>query len=303
MHISPSCETEYRNLKTAEIQKPRLLLPAALLSQYALRSEESRINITRILPPLKIQSKKHKYHYSEMHGINKLSVRIPRIRRRFQYTGAKDPALATQFPESNEGVITTPSKTNSNPELSPQIALNKKCKIGRTRYTRGSVDGIQGLHHHVRYEKNGLFHINRPYQQEFTRVELESENGAPFNYTRSGLCAYCPGWNFYELKNSNYAKHLSHNHGIYPDNTLAPDPLDLGLHYQGQHTSSPPGQYSSNTAYMAVRCPACSCLIQIRLALPNRLLSLKPYLRHYKDKHRVTEPSTAFILHEVHNGK
>ncbi|GEQ69083.1 hypothetical protein JCM33374_g2754 [Metschnikowia sp. JCM 33374] len=89
--------------------------------------------------------------------------------------------------------------------------------INRTRYHRGNIDVLHNLHPHVMYQRNPLFDINRPYQQEFTRVELNPLTGATINTTRSGLCPYCEEINFYELKNSCYSQHMSHSHGVHTD--------------------------------------------------------------------------------------
>lgn len=299
MQSSPCYEKQHNSFKNIKLQKRYVLPPDAFISRYRLGPQEGTANVSRILPPFNLQSKENKIHYSHPCRINKGGARLPRFRRKFQYTGVKDHVLATELLEPNGGMNTKVTKQGSDPRSSIQPVFNAKCKIRRNRFTRGSVDGIQGLHNHVSYVKNDLFQIDKPYQQEFTRVELGSENGLPLNHTRSGLCAYCPGWNFYELKNSNYAKHLGHSHGIYPDNTLAPDPLDMGLHYLNHNIISSIAHHSSKTAYLAVRCPVCSYLIQIRPALPGQLLNLKPYLRHFKDKHRVTKHTKEFVFLET----
>ncbi|KAJ8139956.1 hypothetical protein OY671_006845, partial [Metschnikowia pulcherrima] len=164
----------------------------------------------------------------------------------------------------------------------------KEGEINRRRFVRESLDGLAGLHPNVAYEKNPLFGLSRPYQQEFTRVELDPTTGVSIMETRSALCCYCEDLHFYELKNSCYSQHMSHSHGVYTDNTLAPDAIIPGDYNLSKKFT--PGRKTIPHARdrPGVVCPACLDVVEIRCwKSTSEKKPLSNYLRHFKDQHRV----------------
>ncbi|KAM9916227.1 hypothetical protein OXX59_010148, partial [Metschnikowia pulcherrima] len=172
----------------------------------------------------------------------------------------------------------------------------KEGEINRRRFVRGSLDGLAGLHPNVAYEKNPLFDLSRPYQQEFTRLELDPTTGMPIMETRSGLCCYCEDLHFYELKNSCYSQHMSHSHGVYTDNSLAPDAIIPGDYNLSKKFT--PGRKTIPHARdrPGVVCPACLDVIEVRCwKTTSEKKPLSNYLRHFKDQHRVESNKDTFV--------
>lgn len=177
-------------------------------------------------------------------------------------------------------------------------AYDELSHIVRTRYvwTRESFESLR--HDGMVYEYNEYFDVSRPYQQQFTRVE--HENGIMKNDTRSALCAYCEQPNFYELKNSCYAQHMSHLHGIFTDDYLTPNPIYPGRYLVAKNSNPNRKTVARVRECDSVVCPACYEVAEVRCW--KSTLALKPlsnYLRHFKEKHRVARNrDTYFCEHE-----
>ncbi|GEQ71787.1 hypothetical protein JCM33374_g5473 [Metschnikowia sp. JCM 33374] len=176
--------------------------------------------------------------------------------------------------------------------------------IIRTRYHRGNLDALKDLDPDVIYQKNPLFHISCPYQQEFTRVEVDLETGETKNTTRCGLCAYCPKLTFHELKNSAYAQHMAQRHGVFTNGYLTPNPLWRGQ-YKVCKKKTPTRKTNPRTRHKeAVVCPACFEVIEVSGASSRSRLSpsarlkknpLLMYLRHFLVVHRVDKKSKRYF--------
>lgn len=220
-------------------------------------------------------------------------------KRIFDYSQVKIFSHMERAPQlQNNARLPDPGTTNHQMQL--VILQNQSgCVINRTRYVRSNLDPLRYLHPNVIYEKNELFEANNPYQQEFTRVEIDPESGLPINETRSGLCPYCEDLSFYELKNSSYAQHLSHSHGVFTDNFLTPNPLHIGHYAVAKSTNSPRKTTARVRSHEGVVCPACYKVVEIRCW--SSTLVKKPlsnYLRHFKEEHRVGKNrSTYFRAH------
>ncbi|KAF7999601.1 hypothetical protein HF325_006277 [Metschnikowia pulcherrima] len=218
-----------------------------------------------------------------------------RVKRVFDYSEANVATFEVPCPELQKIMITREQLIGvCGDQFDEEKA--KEGAINRRRFVRGSLNGLAGLHPNVAYEKNHLFDISRPYQQEFTRVELNPTTGAPIMETRSGLCCYCEDLCFYELKNSCYSQHMSHSHGVYTDNTLAPDAIMPGEYNVSKKFT--PGRKTIPHARdrPGVVCPACLDVVEIRCW--SSTLEKKPltnYLRHFKDQHRVESRKNSFV--------
>lgn len=218
-----------------------------------------------------------------------------KLKRSFDYSYSPvkfqiEPALQLQ----NKAKLPDPGDTGHESQL-VMLQDQKDCVINRTRYIRGNLECLVHLHKNVVYEKNEFFNVSHPYQQEFTRVETD-QTGLPINETRSGLCPYCMDLSFYELKNSSYAQHLSHSHGIFTDNFLTPNPLNIGHYAVAKSTNSPRKTTARVRSHEGVVCPACYKVVEIRCWTST--LEKKPlsnYLRHFKEEHRVGKNRSSYF--------
>jgi hypothetical protein len=159
--------------------------------------------------------------------------------------------------------------------------------IRRTRFIRGSLEGLNGLHEDIRYEKNPCFSIERPYEPEFISYQVDKSNNLPYNETRSGLCPYCPEIKFRNFKTSTYSQHLALWHGIHTDNYLTPNPSHFGVYRlcKNRNLETRKTQaHSSNKK--GVVCPVCHEVIEVGCSKATRDKPLSGYLRHFRDAHR-----------------
>ncbi|KAM9939122.1 hypothetical protein OXX80_001395 [Metschnikowia pulcherrima] len=219
-----------------------------------------------------------------------------RVRRVFDYSEARVNTTEVPCPELRNRLVTREQIIEALGDQFDHSKAELVCAINRRRYVRESLDGLEGLHTNVAYEKNYLFNIAYPYQQEFTRVELDPTTGAPIKETRSALCCYCEDLRFYELKNSCYSQHMSHSHGVYTDNSLAPDPILQGKYSMSKKFT--PGRKTTPRPrdHPGVVCPVCLDLIEVCCWSSTREKNpLSNYLRHFKDKHRVEKRKETFF--------
>ncbi|KAM9930448.1 hypothetical protein OXX59_000510 [Metschnikowia pulcherrima] len=219
-----------------------------------------------------------------------------RVRRVFDYSEAKVNTTEVPCPELRNRLVTREQIIEALGDQFDHSKAELVCAINRRRYVRESLDGLEGLHPNVAYEKNYLFNIAYPYQQEFTRVEMDPTTGALIKETRSALCCYCEDLRFYELKNSCYSQHMSHSHGVYTDNSLAPDPILQGKYSMSKKFT--PGRKTTPRPrdHPGVVCPVCLDLIEVCCWSSTREKNpLSNYLRHFKDKHRVEKRKETFF--------
>ncbi|QBM87161.1 protein of unknown function DUF4451 [Metschnikowia aff. pulcherrima] len=219
-----------------------------------------------------------------------------RMKRVFDYSEAKVNTIEVPCPELRNRLVTREQIIEALGDQFDHSKAELVCDINRRRYVRESLDGLEGLHPNVAYEKNYLFNISHPYQQEFTRVELDPTTGAPIKETRSALCCYCEDLRFYELKNSCYSQHMSHSHGVYTDNSLAPDPILQGKYSMSKKFT--PGRKTTPRPrdHPGVVCPVCLDLIEVCCWSSTREKNpLSNYLRHFRDKHRVEKRKETFF--------
>lgn len=166
------------------------------------------------------------------------------------------------------------------------------CKINRTKFTRHTMEQLENLvislTYDVKYEKNTKYATEDPYQQEFTRVQIDPSNNLPLNSTRCGLCAYCPDIKFFNIKDSSYSQHLACNHGIFTNNYIAPDPYNYANYYVKKHDGIKDRKTTAKERLRkAVICPACHDRVEVNCSISTRgERPLINYLRHFKDKHR-----------------
>ncbi|KAM9911646.1 hypothetical protein OXX69_003325 [Metschnikowia pulcherrima] len=226
----------------------------------------------------------------------KNTIKPKRVRRVFDYSEARVNTTEVPCPELRNRPVTREQIIEALGDQFDHSKAELVCAINRRRYVRKSLDGLEGLHLNVAYEKNYLFDISHPYQQEFTRVELDPTTGAPIKETRSALCCYCEDLRFYELKNSCYSQHMSHSHGVYTDNSLAPDPILQGRYSMSKKFT--PGRKTTPRPrdHPGVVCPVCLDLIEVCCWASTREKNpLSNYLRHFKDKHRVEKRKETFF--------
>ncbi|KAM9937860.1 hypothetical protein OXX80_002616 [Metschnikowia pulcherrima] len=218
-----------------------------------------------------------------------------RVKRVFEYSKANVKTIEVPCPELQKIMITQAELIEvCGDQFDAEKA--KEGEINRRRFVRGSLNGLAGLHPNVAYEKNPLFDLSRPYQQEFTRVDLNPATGVPIMETRSGLCCYCEDLHFYELKNSCYSQHMSHSHGVYTDNSLAPDAIIPGDYNLSKKFT--PGRKTIPHARdrPGVVCPACLDVVEVRCwKSTSEKKPLSNYLRHFKDQHRVESNKDTFV--------
>lgn len=272
----------------------------ATLASLNLSSAYSRAKFRPILQSLPKEFRdesKDKASQATKYRVKKPVLRCNKNAKRiFDYSGIQvcqrvEPGYQLQnharLPEPELGMNLTQLVT-----LSDQ----SDCTINRTRYQRESLDALCFLHPNVTYEPNPHFGIDRPYQQEFTRVELDPATGAHIMATRSALCAYCEDLNFYELKNSAYAQHMSHLHGIYTDDFLAPNPMWMGEYKVAKCLGNKRLTNSRIRNHEGVICPACYQVIEVRCWSSTREKKpLSNYLRHFRKEHRVAKDGKLFF--------
>lgn len=220
------------------------------------------------------------------------------------------PKLDLHYPQDQieYWVELAPQLTNNAkaPELNPGQHMDKCVElyqgqkknliqnIVRTRYIRARDAFVKLQHPGVFYEYNEYFDISRPYQQQFTRVEVE--NGIPKNETRCALCAYCEKPSFFELKNLCYAQHMSHLHGIYTDDYLTPNPIYVGRYSVAKNSNPDRKTIARVRDHDCVVCPVCYNLSEIRCWTSTlRQKPLLNYLRHFKEYHRIGRQKTSFF--------
>lgn len=232
--------------------------------------------------------------------ISKRPRKKTKVKRDFDYSYAQIHCQIELAPQlQNTARLPDPGDTGHESQL-VLLQDQQGCIINRTRYVRGRLDGLKHLHKNVIYERNEFFDVSHPYQQEFTRVETDLATGLPINETRSGLCPYCAELSFYELKNSSYAQHLSHSHGIFTDNFLTPNPLNIGHYAVAKSTNSPRKTTARVRSHEGVVCPACYKVVEIRCWTST--LEKKPlsnYLRHFKEEHRVGKNRSSYFREQA----
>lgn len=161
----------------------------------------------------------------------------------------------------------------------PQHPIGLESGVLQRKIYFRDLSSIKDMVSFITYERSERFHVNRPYEPQFIRYELDEENMI-VTESKCGLCSYCPKVNFYPFKNSTYLSHLSLMHGIFPNNFVVPEGLYVGLY---QVSRSP---YSKNRSIIeALKCPVCFEVIPIRCwkTKANPLLS---YFRHFKKSHQ-----------------
>lgn len=227
------------------------------------------------------------------------SKKLKRKRRVFDYGGFRVPAFTMPAPRLQNNAVNQNIQHDNHKTLLVELHDQKQCIIERPRYVRGSLTLIKSMHANVRYDKNPYFGEKHPYQQEFTRVELHPVTGSAMMETRSGLCAYCEEISFFELKNLCYAQHMSHSHGIFTDDYLAPNPLYIGTYNVAKKPGPDRKTVPRRRSHECVVCPACFEIVEIKCwSLTLKDKPLLNYLRHFKDRHRVERRRELFFNHE-----
>lgn len=253
--------------------------------------------VRNILPKRQCPTPPHDLNKAMRQGrVSKRPRKKTKLKRAFDYSYAQVHCRVELAPQlQNTAKLPDPGDTGHESQL-VLLQDQQGCIINRTRFIRGSLDGLEHLHRNVTYERNDFFNVSHPYQQEFTRVEIDLATGLPINETRSGLCPYCAELSFYELKNSSYAQHLSHSHGIFTDNFLTPNPLNIGHYAVAKSTNSPRKTTARIRSHEGVVCPACYKVVEIRCWTST--LEKKPlsnYLRHFKEEHRVGKNRSSYF--------
>ena len=158
--------------------------------------------------------------------------------------------------------------------------------VNRTRYTRATIESLSILHPNVQYQRNSQFSIDKPYEPEYIRVQMNPVTNTPFNETRCGLCPYCPNLVFKNLKTSTYAQHLSLTHGIQTDNYITPNPLLYGS-YNLKKSNTNRKTKAHISEKNGVICPVCHDIVETECSKTTATQKpLNNYLRHFKEKHR-----------------
>ncbi|WPK23501.1 hypothetical protein PUMCH_000742 [Australozyma saopauloensis] len=174
-----------------------------------------------------------------------------------------------------------------------------ECTLQRVRHERVSLDGLKSLYKNYVFERNPLFGLRNPYQQEFTRIELCPITKEKIGSSRCALCLYCRDILFFELKNSNYSQHMCHNHGIYPDNYLTPEPLLLGKYFVQKAQNEKRKTALRKREREGVVCPVCYEVVEVRCwSTKVEKNPFSNYLRHFKLKHR--SRTTALLFFNLH---
>lgn len=183
-------------------------------------------------------------------------------------------------------------KVTNNQTSLIELQSQTTCKITRTRYLRSISDfkRIKENHKLIVYESNRSFSISKPYEYQIVRSQIDHSNGLPFNQTRAGLCPYCPEVKFFNIKNSSYSQHIASNHGVFPDNYLAPEPYNFGT-YKVKKSSEHRKTMSHERERDGVICPVCHEIIEANCSKVTRnARPLMGYLRHFKQVHRKGKP-------------
>ncbi|RKP33009.1 hypothetical protein METBISCDRAFT_25202 [Metschnikowia bicuspidata] len=220
-----------------------------------------------------------------------LTTLIP-LKNAVNYTGVSVPYTIVCSPLLTNSAVLPPTSLEYRKKLIRTFDA-KDCKIQRTRYVRESFAGFEGIHDTVWYEANPYFALDAPYQQQITRMQVVKKSCPP---ARSALCAYCEEIAFYDLKNSSYAQHMCHTHGIFPNGYLTPDPLYLGEYQVCKHNSSSRKTFARVRERQGVVCPVCYEVIEIRCWKSK--LDKNPfsnYLRHFKKEHRTWNTSLQYF--------
>ncbi|GEQ71771.1 hypothetical protein JCM33374_g5457 [Metschnikowia sp. JCM 33374] len=219
--------------------------------------------------------------------------RPKRKKKHYDYSTVNVKHTVVHVPQLQNKAKNTNIKDGSNEHRIKGHTYEPELPIKRTRYHRGNLDVLANLHPNMTYHKNSSFDIDKPYQQEFTRVEVDPSTGDTKNVTRSALCPYCEDVTFHVIKNSAYALHMSQVHGIYPHGYLAPNPLWHGEYKVINKVNAAKKKSTKNNE--AVVCPACYEVVGIsgsyfkskrKLPQSKKRPHLK-YLRHFQAKHRV----------------
>lgn len=160
-------------------------------------------------------------------------------------------------------------------------------QIKRTRYLRGDLSELASIDSQVQYQKNPCFGLDKPYEPEFIRFEVDPVTGFPYNETRCGLCPYCPDMKFRNFKTSTYSQHLALWHGVHTDNYLTPNPSHYGIYKLSKDKNI---EKRKTIAHLAnkngVVCPVCHDVIETECSKTTLDKPLSGYLRHFRDQHR-----------------
>lgn len=293
---SQSCAENEGNVAHSQINTSRFTFPQALCDYLSqTRTQSKSMALLQFKPIAKT-----------LQQLAQASQRKPCKSRRWN----PKPKLDLQYPidQIEYWVELAPQLTNNAkaPEVNPGQHMDKCLElyegqkrqqlqtIVRTRYVRARDAFLKLQHRDVFYEHNEYFDVSRPYQQQFTRVEVE--NGSPKNETRCALCAYCEQPSFFELKNLCYAQHMSHLHGIYTDDYLAPNPVYVGRYSVAKNANPDRKTVARVRDHDCVVCPVCYNLSEIRCW--SSTLKQKPllnYLRHFKECHRIGRQKDSFF--------
>ncbi|MDN6572537.1 MAG: DUF4451 domain-containing protein [Staphylococcus equorum] len=185
-------------------------------------------------------------------------------------------------PISESALILILSRLNKRKESEEERIFS----VNRTRYTRANIGSLSILHPNVQYQRNTQFSIDKPYEPEYIRVQMNPVTNAPFNETRCGLCPYCPSLVFKNLKTSTYAQHLSLTHGIQTDNYITPNPLLYGS-YNLKKNNTNRKTRAHISEKNGVICPVCHDIVETECSKTTATRKpLNNYLRHFKEKHR-----------------
>lgn len=228
---------------------------------------------------------------------SKISKRRQTAKEFYDYSGVKDRGYKHVIQQTNlRNIAKLESEEDIEKKIEPILVRFKRneearvINIKRTRYVRGNLDCLDGLHENTRYEKNLLFGIDRPYEPEFIRFNVNPQTKLPDNTTRAGLCAYCPEIEFRNLKTSTYAQHLTLWHGIHTDNYLTPNPSHYGVYKlcknKNLDTRKTTARVSSRNG---VVCPVCHEVVETECSKKTNDKPLSGYLRHFRDYHRQTQ--------------
>lgn len=150
--------------------------------------------------------------------------------------------------------------------------------LQRKIYVR-DISEIKDMVSNVFYKTSTQFNENTPYEPQYFRYELD-ENHKVVGESKCGLCAFCPEVRFYPFKNSSYLSHLTLMHGVYANNFVVPEGLNVGKYMLNRSSYS-----RKKNIIEALQCPVCFETIPIKCwkTKSNPLLS---YFRHFKKMHQ-----------------
>lgn len=160
-------------------------------------------------------------------------------------------------------------------------------KISRVHTQRLSLVNYNLDREFCLFRKNPDFTYDSFYLPEFLKVTLDEE-GQPISV--NGLCPYCPSLIFLSMENESYANHLSTVHGVYPDDSLIPEPIMVGkfrIKRPGSLKKKKERNTLNNGSDGAV-CPICHVIVQIDTNVPNERVMTK-YLKHFHSEHKERE--------------